>query len=146
MYIYGQGMNELGWIATVAPCAEDSSDLDNKGARFFYGPNVLNIKIFTDTSSFNYYPVGDILTHEHTLRLINTYDNFQRYGTIVILDIALLESDPNLEDFDTELKTICKALKDYGFIYYGQVDSSTVNVQEFLKELITTYFENPEHL
>ncbi len=138
LFPYSQLMSNHGWIAGLVPCEEDSQENFD-----FYGPNVLNIRIFTGPRAKGYYDPGEVSSHPHVQRLSRTFDTFDHYKTFVLLDTAIRD-DSNKDDFevfDNELKGICEALANLGFQYLGTVDSTQIDVSVYLSGIINSYFD-----
>ena len=136
VFVYNQKWSNDAWIAALVPCAEDGQE------RYFYGPDVLNVRIFTTLSVLDYYPLDELMDDVHVKRLGDTFDTFASYKTFVVLDEAI-KTDANKEDFekfDLQLKGICEKLATLGFVYLGVLDSSKLNLEEFLNQLIHDYY------
>lgn len=126
-----------GWISMLVPCPSDA------GQKLFYGPNILNIRIFTNYSALGRYNVSNLFNDPHVQRLVESYSTFANYGTLVVFDIAALTQsppDPNIAIFDAELDSICLQLSDYGFSYLGQVNSNSLNPTEYVSNLVTQWY------
>lgn len=136
-YKYSQLMTNKGWIAGLAPCEED------REPHSFYGPNVLNIRVFTNTDAVGYYTPEDVVQHAHAQRLVIPFNTFYYYHTSVILD-AVADTEEHHDDFlqfNDELDQICHSMNKYNFEYKGTVDSSKIDVTAYLSQLINDYFQ-----
>ena len=135
IYPYFQNGSNQRWLATIVPCPDDAIPY------YFYGPNMLTIRVFTNTESVNAYG-DDILSDPHARRIIDTYDTFYRYKVYVILDQQADPMDGTFEELDGQLASICEALRPYGFEYLGIVDSNIVDTGAYLSDLINRYYSS----
>ena len=130
-----QLMNHDKWVQDVAPCMGETPFS-------FYGPNVLNIRIFSELDGGIY--TDGVLNTDEGFLIQACYDTWYYYHTMVILDAQCKDpDDPTpFDDFNAELTQVCNDLRDNGFEYVGIVDSLAVNPLEYLTNLINTYFQN----
>lgn len=138
VFVYNQKWNNKAWIAGLVPCQEDNQ------SNYFYGPNILNIKIFTKLDALDFYDPETLMDDLNVKCIQDTYETFNSYVNYIILDEAI-KTDTNKDDFikfDKQLKGICEKLAKWRFIYLGQLDSRELNLPEFLTKLIGDLYQS----
>ncbi len=137
IYLDGFEGKELHWIIQIAPVSEDV------GSHVFYGPNVVTVKIFTDTSAVDIYDPASITSDPDAKKIIDSYDSWDGYAVLVYLDLGAkdpMDPDP-FDRLDDQLGQICNSLKDQGFQYRGILDSSSLNKASWLQKVVQDYYD-----